>query len=1058
MAQHLTFVLDGNDNLSPVLNGAGDASTRLHRRLNDDMAGNAAAVRRFTTDANGRLRDLNGRFVSAADAARLMGDGMPVLVRRLGDVSSAGGDAAVSLGKSGGGLGGAMIGVAAIAGLSLLPALGALVPMMAGAGLAAGTLKLGFSGIGEAMEAAGKGKKEYAEALKKLPKPARDFTKELVGLKKEFGGIGKDIQKAMLPGFTKALKDAGPLVKILGDGMTQLGGAFGKAAQGAGKLFQDSGFQQDLKANLDLGRMFVGDMLSGFGRLGRSFLDFGAASKPTLTALSGGIRDLLGQGLPGMFDGLKVGIEGSSKFLTGFFNMINTLLPAIGRFSGEVARTFGPLLGELMTGFGERGAGALDFFGKALHALMPVFKDLGYGVKSLTDILRLIGPTVADVGSAIVGTLIPNFGKVEEAKGPLQRLNDAINENKIGILEMARVAGNAFLDIAGFAIQMAPYVVGGFRVMATGALTIIDGLVSGAATAFGNLPVIGDKFKDANTEFDKFKEGFLGGLETAQHKVEDFAAAAGPRLSAGKLKLDINSWNAQLTEAKRKLNTVPKSKQASVIATIKDLEAKIASARRQLGDIDGTVATTYVNTVYQKAEASVQKPFRRDGGPAPRFAGGGMPSGMLSGPGTGTSDSIPMWWASDGEYVINARSTAKYLGLIEAINADTLGSGRGMAGAGSAAAAGLAGGMTAGRDGVLSSARLMAAAVTAGVKAELEIASPSKKMTALAKDIGKGLILGLTGSRDKIQATAKDLAADIRAAFSGAKEAGLLRAVDAQTKKLLGLAAARDKLAATITAARQFASTVTQSARDGAGLSNLGLEPEQVTAGSIKSGLASKLAQIKQFTSYIGILAKKGLNRDLLRQILNMGPEAGFAYASALVGADKATFGAINSLQSQIKSSSDSLGRAGADALYDSGAAAGKGFLKGLESQQKAIQDAMIKIAKGMEAAIKKALGIKSPSTVMAQLGVYSTQGLAAGLVEGVPVLDRALGAVAGRVADTRPVLGRAAAAGGGGTVVNVQVDVHEAMDPVAVGRELQRVLLQFGRAQGATVSLNVGG
>jgi hypothetical protein len=31
-------------------------------------------------------------------------------------------------------------------------------------------------------------------------------------------------------------------------------------------------------------------------------------------------------------------------------------------------------------------------------------------------------------------------------------------------------------------------------------------------------------------------------------------------------------------------------------------------------------------------------------------------------------------------------------------------------------------------------------------------------------------------------------------------------------------------------------------------------------------------------------------------------------------------------------------------------------------------------------------------------------------------------------------------------------------MDPVAVGRELQRVLLQLGRAQGATVRLNLGG
>jgi hypothetical protein len=35
---------------------------------------------------------------------------------------------------------------------------------------------------------------------------------------------------------------------------------------------------------------------------------------------------------------------------------------------------------------------------------------------------------------------------------------------------------------------------------------------------------------------------------------------------------------------------------------------------------------------------------------------------------------------------------------------------------------------------------------------------------------------------------------------------------------------------------------------------------------------------------------------------------------------------------------------------------------------------------------------------------------------------------------------------------------VQEAMDPIAVGRELQRVIVQLGRAQGGTVRLNLGG
>lgn len=45
------------------------------------------------------------------------------------------------------------------------------------------------------------------------------------------------------------------------------------------------------------------------------------------------------------------------------------------------------------------------------------------------------------------------------------------------------------------------------------------------------------------------------------------------------------------------------------------------------------------------------------------FANGGR----ISGPGTGTSDSIPIW-ASNGEYMVNAKATKKFLPVLEAIN------------------------------------------------------------------------------------------------------------------------------------------------------------------------------------------------------------------------------------------------------------------------------------------------------------------------------------------------------------------------------------------------------
>ncbi|MFF4752650.1 hypothetical protein ACWD5R_11460 [Streptomyces sp. NPDC002514] len=1062
-SQRLRFILDGDDRLSRVLNNAGDSSVRLHRRLNDDMDGNSRAVARFTQDANGRLHDLRGRFVAVADASRLMAGGMPDVTRQLDDVTGAGSGAAASLGQSGGGLGGVMLGVAAAAGLSLLPALGALVPALAGAGLAAGTLKMGVSGVGDALEAQAKGQKEYADALKKLSPPARDFTKSLVGLKKEFGPIGKEIQAAMLPGFTQAVKAAGPVVTILGRAMTDMGSAFGDAAEGVGRLLRDSGFQSDLQTNLKLGTGFIKDMTGALGPFTRSLLDLGAASGPTLKALSDGIGGLLATGLPAMFDGLKAGIPGTAAMLNGLFSAVNDTLGGLGRLAGEFGRTLGPVFGQQFQLGGSLIAGAMDTVRGAVVLLRPVIQDIGYGFKAILDVGRIIGPTLADTGSAILGAFAPIGASVNQAIGPLQTLDLWVNNNRASILEAARIFGNGMIDITQAAAQAAPFVVRAFGMISRSILDAIDIAVSVPAKMFGFLPGIGDKLKAANRQFDQFKDGYIATLGAAESKAGDFAASATKNLAPRQLQMNIANWNAQIDAAKAKLKTVPASKQAALKATIKDLQDKIASARAQLNALNGKTATTYVQTVRLGGSG----PYR--GKEVPAGATGGLftgstfrhrgyaSGGLVDGPGTETSDSVFAPWLSKNEFVVNAASTRQYLPLLRAINSGTLGTGS-LGAAGLDVGKGLVKGIDASAAGVGESSRRMAAAVTQGVRDELEIASPSKKMQALAKDIGAGLIKGLTGSRDKIQATAKDLATDIRTAFSGKKESGLLAMVDRQSKKLQDYAAQRDAFARRIAEAKEYTSGLTTNARSAAGLSNLGMSPEEVTAGGIKSGLQQKLSQIKTFSSYISTLAKRGLNKGLLRQILDMGPVDGYAYASALAGADKATLASVNNAQKQIDIQTSALGHKGGDLMYDAGKQAGKGFLTGLQAQQKDIEKLMTSIAKGMEKSIKKALGIKSPSRVMAQVGAYSTQGLAQGLVDGVPVLDRALDAVSGRVAATRPVLGRpAVTAGGGSTTVNLTVQAGIGTDPVALKRELRRMLLELKRDYGGNVALGVG-
>lgn len=1024
---------------TPAGNLVGDATINV----NANTAPASAAMRDFSRDAQGRLRDVRGRFVSES---RRINDSLNGTTGALGRASTA----VQTLAGASAGLAPALNGAAAAAGLSLAPALGAVVPMAAGAALAAGTLKVAFAGVGEALAASGEGQEEYRESLKKLSAPQREFTQALVDAKKQFVPFTKEIQKATLPGFTAAVKAAGPVVKILGENMTQMGAAFSDAAAGVSRMLKDSGFQASLQTNLKLGTGFVKDMTQAMGPFTRSLLDFGAASGPTLKAFSDGIGGLLTKGLPGFFTGLTPGIGGAAKALDGLFGSVNLLLPAIGRFSGEVARDLGPVIGELLGAAGRMGASGLDALRGAMVLARPIFKDLEFGARSVNDLFTIIGPTMRDTAAALIEAFAPVGERVNSAVGPLQAINNWIRDNKAGIQEASRFFAVAMLEMTRAAINAAPVVLRTFQLMSATVLTALDGIVSGAAHAFGWVPGIGGKLKAANRAFDDFKSGYQATLNAAAVSAQSFADSTSRRLTSGELKLNINNWTSQIATAKEQLKTVPPEKRAALLATIKDLEAKVRKAKEDLASLPASKSTTLTVWKITKIQTQYVNPLSKSGSvhdavgaTGGLFTGTGFKyrgyahGGLVDGPGTETSDSIFAPWLSKNEFVVNAKRTRQYLPLLKAINSGGM-AGGGMAGGGMASAGmdvgrGLASGLSGSMSLVLAAAREMAAAVTAGVRAELQISSPSKVTQALAKDVGAGFIKGLTGSREKIRAVAKDLSNDIRTAFSGRKESGLLKMVTRETNELAALAARRDVIAQRIADANKFATSTAQQASSSFSLASLA--GETTSESTILARLKQGNRAIQDFAKNIKTLQAKGLSKGLIRQLLELGPEQGAGLARTIAAQSEAYIKSLNAAQGSITNSSNALGKMGADALYDAGAQAGKGLLAGLKAQQKQIEQLMLSIAKAMQKAIRKALGIKSPSTVMAEVGRQSTIGLALGLKDRLPQVQQAVAALSGSVAGVGGgrsaaagvaasvgVARTAAASGPGATVINISL------------------------------------
>ncbi|MEU8195229.1 hypothetical protein AB0C10_15760 [Microbispora amethystogenes] len=292
------------------------------------------------------------------------------------------------------------------------------------------------------------------------------------------------------------------------------------------------------------------------------------------------------------------------------------------------------------------------------------------------------------------------------------------------------------------------------------------------------------------------------------------------------------------------------------------------------------------------------------------------------------------------------------------------------------------------------------------VKDILGIHSPSTVMAALGSDTMKGLVVGLTGEEPKIKDTIKKLTDAVKAGFAAGLydknwEGGLLTRIQKDNKLLSSLADERAKIVKTIADAIAYAQQTADSIKQSANIGGTDWGDGGPTAGKVKSALSAKLQQIKAFASVIKKLAAKGLNKSILQQVIDAGPEGGTELGQAILSASASDFKAINSTAAAIDKAAKAAGKTAADAMFDAGKNAGKGFLTGLKSQQKEIEKMMQTIARSLVNTIKKELKMKSPSRVFSEIGGFSMQGLALGLRDAAPAVMATATGIAGRLAQS---------------------------------------------------------
>lgn len=146
-------------------------------------------------------------------------------------------------------------------------------------------------------------------------------------------------------------------------------------------------------------------------------------------------------------------------------------------------------------------------------------------------------------------------------------------------------------------------------------------------------------------------------------------------------------------------------------------------------------------------------------------------------------------------------------------------------------------------------------------------------------------------------------------------------------------------------------------------------------------GLQDALTKAQTFAADINKLKTMGLNQTELSALVTAGPNQAFNTVEGLVNATQDQIDTFNSLYKQFDQQAGSAGISIADTLYGAGVRAAQGLVNGLASQEVTLTKMMTRLAGAMVSAIKKALGIKSPSQVFHNLGVNVGMGFVNGLI-----------------------------------------------------------------------------
>lgn len=325
----------------------------------------------------------------------------------------------------------------------------------------------------------------------------------------------------------------------------------------------------------------------------------------------------------------------------------NATTDSAGKVKGfaEVQKTLGQQVSQLKAGFETL---MIELGTKLIPVLTKVVSWMNKNKDVVVVLLGVLGGLlVAFTTYSIVMKTITIATKLWAAAQWL--LNAALNANPVSLVIIALAALGVAIAIAWNKSQtfrdivlaawddvklgadaLVRVIVIGFKFMLDTWMTVVGGILKGAADAFSWVPGLGGKLKTASAAFNGLKSAInsdLNGIITKTHQWDDSITKAARERT---LKANISSWTSQLEKAKKELKSVPSSKKAKLEGEIADLERKISKAKADLASVHGKTVTMTLKVGTAGMPADVRNAFGfAHGGVVGAAAVGGPRSGMV---------------------------------------------------------------------------------------------------------------------------------------------------------------------------------------------------------------------------------------------------------------------------------------------------------------------------------------------------------------------------------------------------------------------------------------------